>query len=396
MDEKRNTPRNPRRRTPFQVNRRLQAQYLSWLLILTMLLGIGTGILVKDREFSDSENRMLAQFPKITFSSLFDGSFLEGLGDYTADQFPGRDAWISLNLKMNQLLGQKEAGGVYLCGDGYLIQIPEEPNWVQAERNLAAAESFAAKYPDLNMVMTVAPNAVTVLSNLLPANAPARDQREDIAWIQARLDAVQFCDVTDALLAHKDEGVYYKTDHHWTSLGAKYAFHAMTEALNITTVKEEDYTAYPVSNTFEGTLSSKSGSHASRDTVEIFIPHTSIDYYVNYADTGENVSSLYRRSALNQKDHYTVFFGGNHSRVDITTTADTGRCLLLFKDSYANCMVQFLYPYYDHITMIDPRYYYDNIDLVIKSESITDVLFLYNADTFLSDTSLADVLLSEG
>ena len=192
MDENRNIPRSPRRRTPFQVNRRLQAQYLSWLLVLTMLLGIGTGILVKDREFSDSENRMLAQFPEISFSSLLDGSFLEGLGDYTADQFPGRDAWITLNLKMNMALGQKEFNGVYLCEDGYLIQIPQEPNWVQAERNLAAAETFAAKYPDLNMVMTVAPNAVTVLSDLLSANAPARDQREDIAWIQGQLDAVQF------------------------------------------------------------------------------------------------------------------------------------------------------------------------------------------------------------
>lgn len=396
MDENRNIPRSPRRRTPFQVNRRLQAQYLSWLLVLTMLLGIGTGILVKDREFSDSENRMLAQFPKISFSSLLDGSFLEGLGDYTADQFPGRDAWITLNLKMNMALGQKEFNGVYLCEDGYLIQIPQEPNWVQAERNLAAAETFAAKYPDLNMVMTVAPNAVTVLSDLLSANAPARDQREDIAWIQSQLDAVQFCDVTDALAAHSDEYIFYKTDHHWTSLGAKYAFYAMAEHMNLEPIKEGDYTAYPVSNTFQGTLSSKSGSHTSSDTVEIYIPHSGIDYYVTYADTGENISSLYRRSALNEKDHYTVFFGGNHARVDITTTADTGRCLLLFKDSYANCMVQFLFPYYDHITMIDPRYYYDNIDLVIKSESITDVLFLYNADTFLNDTSLADVLLSEG
>ena len=396
MDENRNIPRSPRRRTPFQVNRRLQAQYLSWLLVLTMLLGIGTGILVKDREFSDSENRMLAQFPEISFSSLLDGSFLEGLGDYTADQFPGRDAWITLNLKMNMALGQKEFNGVYLCEDGYLIQIPQEPNWVQAERNLAAAETFAAKYPDLNMVMTVAPNAVTVLSDLLSANAPARDQREDIAWIQGQLDAVQFCDVTDALAAHSDEYIFYKTDHHWTSLGAKYAFYAMAERMNLEPIKEGDYTAYPVSNTFQGTLASKSGSHTSSDTVEIYIPHSGIDYYVTYADTGENISSLYRRSALNEKDHYTVFFGGNHARVDITTTADTGRCLLLFKDSYANCMVQFLFPYYDHITMIDPRYYYDNIDLVIKSESITDVLFLYNADTFLNDTSLADVLLSEG
>ena len=116
------------------------------------------------------------------------------------------------------------------------------------------------------------------------------------------------------------------------------------------------------------------------------------DAFLAYADSGEDISSLYRREALNNKDHYTVFFGGNYSRVDITTTANTGRCLLLFKDSYANCMVQFLYPYFDHITMIDPRYYYDNVELVIRSEAITDVLYLYNADTFLGDTSLADVL----
>jgi len=396
LEEKRNIPRNPRRRTPFQINRRLQGQLLSVLLVGVAVLLLVMGLILPDREFSDSENRKLAQAPRLTLSGALDGSFLQELGDYVADQFPARDMWISLNLSMNKLLGQKEASGVYLCEEDYLIQVPSQPNTVQAERNLAAAESFAEKYPELNMVMTVAPNAVTIHHDLLPENAPARDQLQDLQWIASQLEKVKFHDVTPVLQEHSDEYLYYKTDHHWTSLAAKYAFHSIAQDLNLRTVQPEEYTSYLVSNTFEGTLSSKSGSHGARDSVEIYIPHTSIDYYVNYADTGENISSLYHRDALNTKDHYTVFFGGNYSRVDITTTADTERCLLLFKDSYANCMVQFLYPYFDHITMIDPRYYYDNIDLVIKSESITDVLFLYNADTFLSDTSLADVLLSDG
>jgi hypothetical protein len=87
-----------------------------------------------------------------------------------------------------------------------------------------------------------------------------------------------------------------------------------------------------------------------------------------------------------------VFFGGNHSRLDILTTAQTGRNLLIFKDSYANCFVPLLYPYYEQIVMIDPRYYYDNLQTVVGSEGITDVLFLYNLDTFQSDSSLADVI----
>jgi len=244
------------------------------------------------------------------------------------------------------------------------------------------------------MVMCVAPNAITVPSDKLPENAPARDQEADLAMLQEILEGPTFVDVTKTLKRHNSRYLYYKTDHHWTSLAAAYAYAEIAPVMSLYNPDLETYQVYTVSTTFEGTLSSKSGSHAALDTVDIYVPQTNIDYYVSYPD-GTDISSFYNREALNQKDHYTVFFGGNHSRVDITTTADTGRSLLLFKDSYANCMVQFLYPYFDHITMIDPRYYYDNIDLVIRSEAVTDVLFLYNLDTFLGDTSLADVLVSE-
>ena len=245
----------------------------------------------------------------------------------------------------------------------------------------------------MNMVMCVAPNAVTVLAEKLPENAPVRDQKADLAYIQEGV-SIPFVDVTKALRMHRSEYLFYKTDHHWTSLAAAYAFEQIAPYLDVAAPELHTYKTYTVSTSFEGTLSSKSGSHEARDVVEIYVPDTTIDYFVQYP-TGDPISSLYNRAALDQKDHYTVFFGGNYSRVDITTTANTGRCLLLFKDSYANCMVQFLYPYFDHITMIDPRYYYDNLELVIKSEAVTDVLFLYNADTFLGDTTLADVLTIE-
>jgi hypothetical protein len=384
--------KTPKRRSPYQRSRRLQGKYLSWLLVGCIVLVLVLSLLVKDKDFSESENRSLAQFPKL--SDVMDGTILSDLGDYFADQFPGRDLWMSLNLGVNRLLGQKEASGVYLCEDDYLMQVPSAPNTEQVERNLAAINAFGESHSGLNLVMSVVPNAVTVHADKLPANAPVRDQAADLSLLKSGLTAGTFVDVSTTLKAHSDEYLFYKTDHHWTSLGAYYAFADIAGVLNLSAPLPESYTVHPVSTTFEGTLSSKSGSHSAVDTVEIYVPDTAIDYYVSYPD-GRNISSLYHRDALNVKDHYTVFFGGNHSRVDITTTANTGRCLLLFKDSYANCMVQFLYPYFDHITMIDPRYYYDNVELVIKSEAITDVLFLYNLDTYLGDTSLADVLVSE-
>ena len=394
MENNQNKPR--RRSSPYKRNRRLQGKYLSWLLIGAIVLCLAAGFVVKDREFSDSENRRLAQWPEFSVSAILDGSYLKGMGNYIADQFPGRDGWISLNLKLNQLLGQKESSGVYLCEDDYLMQIPAEPNHEQHERNLKAINTFAEKHPDLNMVMTVAPNAVTVLADKLPENAPVRDQIADLYHIADTLTGVKVVDVTQTLKAHSKEYLYYRTDHHWTSLAAYYAFQTIAPELDITPPNLDEYTIYPVSTTFEGTLSSKSGSHSALDTVEIMVPKSGVEYYVTYnSDNNTNICSLYHRAALDVKDHYTVFFGGNYSRVDITTTVNRERNLLVFKDSYANCMIQFLYPYFDHIVMIDPRYYYDNVEHVITSRSITDVLFLYNADTFLGDTSLADVLVSE-
>jgi len=212
--------------------------------------------------------------------------------------------------------------------------------------------------------------------------------------IQGGLRGVKFADVTQALLEHSSEALFYRTDHHWTSLGAAYAFRGIAPALGIQPPEMDAYTVYTVSTIFEGTLASKSGSHSAVDEVQIYVPDTDVEYYVTYP--GEDpICSMYNREALEQKDHYKVFFGGNYSRVDITTTADTGRNLLVFKDSYANCMMQFLYPHFDHITMIDPRYYYDNVQTVLNSQAITDVLYLYNADTFLTDHSLADVLGTE-
>ena len=383
--------RRPRRASAVQKNRSKQGVMLAILLAAVILVFSLAGLLAKDRAFSENENRSLAQKPQLTWQAVKDGSYLSDLSAYIADQFPGRDTWLSVNLGMHKLLGAKESGGVYLGKEGYLLQIPGAPNEEQLDRNLSAMEAFAKAYPDINMVASIVPNAVSVLSENLPANAPVRSQQADLKGIQGKLSTVQFVDVTDTLEQHDDEQLFYRTDHHWTSLAAAYTFGKLAPSFEITAPTLSSYQRYRVSTSFEGTLASKSGSHKVSDTVEIFVPDTRIEYFVEYPE-GSPVCSMYNAEALDAKDHYTVFFGGNYPRVDITTTADTERCLLVFKDSYANCMIQFLYPYFDHITMVDPRYYYDSVEQIISSEAITDVLFLYNLDTFLSDASLADTL----
>ena len=360
------------------------------LLGFTILFTLLTFLLPK-RDFSERENRKLADAPAISATALADGSFARNAESWFADHFFSRDFWVTLQLKYRTLLGRRENGGVWLGRKGSLFLIPQEPDEEALSRNLTAIDAFAAAHSSVNTYMAIIPNAFTVQPDLLPDNAPAPDQTEQLDQIREQLRNVRFLDVTEALRNRGNEYLYYRTDHHWTSLGAYVAFTDMAPALGID-APVKDYEVFPVSVGFYGTLAAKSGRFSKPDSVEIYLPQTDVIYNVTYIDTMTKTASLYDRDALQGTDHYAVFFGGNYSRVDISTTAGTGRRLLLFKDSYANCLMQFLYPYFDEIVMIDPRYYYDNAEPLLRQHSFTDVLYLYNCDTFLNDTSLADVL----
>lgn len=387
--------------TPKQ-QRRLAAQRRRWhnvllagIFLLIIVLFAIINLCTKNREFSDTENRSLAQKPAFSLTALADGSYFSGLTDYYNDQFFTRDGWISLKLKEDSLLGRKESGGVYLGKNGYLIGAPDTPDEAALQHTAEAIRQFASQYPDISMQMMLVPGAASILAEYLPNNAPVRNQQQDIADTAALLgDSVRQIDVSNMLSAHAAEDIYYKTDHHWTSLGARYAFEAASASLGISE-PVSNYDVYTVATDFEGTLASKSGSHSQTDTVQIFIPQgKDVEYYVTYSDSQEKVCSMYQSACLEDKDKYTVFFGGNHPLLEIRTTANNGRSILIFKDSYANCFIQFLTPYFENIVLIDPRYYYDSVELVMNSYGITDVLFLYSANTFLTDTSLADVLSS--
>ena len=100
-------------------------------------------------------------------------------------------------------------------------------------------------------------------------------------------------------------------------------------------------------------------------------------------------------SILSEKDNYEVFLKGNHPLVKIRTNTKNNKNLLIFKDSYANSFVPFLIKDFSNIILVDPRYYYDDIYKLIKNENVSDILYLYNANTFFNYTSLSLVLNNE-
>ncbi|MGI6094885.1 MAG: DHHW family protein [Lachnospiraceae bacterium] len=378
--------------------RRLNQVYsrLAIIFAVVLLVVLIVNIIKPSTDFSTSENRVLAQRPEFTWESVKSGKFMSEFESYVSDQFFMRDQWITLKLYEDKLLGKKESNGVYLGKDGYLMGVLGTPDWDNVNKNAQSIGEFAARHADIPVYMALVPNAAYILESKMPSGAPVRDQAKDIADVMSAAGSqVKPIDVIETLKKHAEEDIYYKTDHHWTSLGAYYAFYDVATAMNISG-PETEYNIYTVADDFQGTLASKSGYHGSKDRVQIYEPkNVNPDYIVLYTEEGEKTTSIYSSDALKEQDKYTVFFGGNHARIEISTTQKEQKNLLLFKDSYANCFVQFLLPYYQNIVIVDPRYFYDDVDSIIENYAITDVLFLYNADTFLSDNSIADVLAVE-
>lgn len=392
------TPEEKRRRKEKLFYQRSSKIYfkMAGIFLFFLIIAFAFNLFSKDKKYSESENRMLAQKPEFSMANLASGKYMKDMEDYVTDQFFIRDKWINLKVLEDLALGKRESNGVYIGKKDHLMEIPTAPNQKALDNNLDAISNFSASHPDINTVMTLIPNAAYVYNHLVPRNAPVRDQEADIKYVQSAVGtSLNFVDLTKTMTSHKDEEIYYKTDHHWTTLGAKYAFDALSTALGIDSPTQE-YTIYPVTHSFQGTLTSKSGYDKGKDTIELYIPqNVNTDCVVNFVDEGKRTASMYESSALENKDKYEVFFGGNHSRVDISTPMEGKKNLLLFKDSYANCFIPFLVPYYRNIIVIDPRYYYDNIESLITDNEITDILFLYNVNTFLGDTSLGDVLVAE-
>ena len=358
------------------------------IFILAVLI---INFIVPDKGFSQKENRVLASRPAISVSQLTSGKFADGYETYVNDQFFLRDWWITLRAASQRILGNTKENGVFLGKNGYLMEDFTAPSQERLNRTVNAMADFAARHSELPQYALIAPNAVNILSDKLPALAAATDQNPSLDATASALEkaGVTFVDVRDTLSQHKEDNIYYHTDHHWTTQGAYFAYLQLAKVLGINS-SSISYDKLPVSKSFQGTLSAKSGFRASKkEEMDVFLPRDEVpSSVVNYVDEQKKTASFYDTSQLETRDKYAMFFGGNHSKVVITTPTEENRTLLIIKDSYANSLVPFLAPFYRKIVLVDPRYFYDDLEELIQVEEIQEVLYLYNANTFYADTSL--------
>ena len=368
------------------------------LFILLLFVFMLVNIAVPDREISEEENRVLEMRPSLSMGTVMNGDFMEQWENYQSDQFAGRDFWRSFKVALDRLGGARMENGVYIGKDGQLMEEIEVPDDGQLEANLSALRQFTEDWPDIRTTVMLIPDAACILSDSLPAFAAVEDQRQLFGVAEQRLgDSVNWVDTVSILNNHTSDKLYYKTDHHWTTQAAFYVFRESASSLGIEGEVGDGFVSYTVSDDFNGVLAAKSGIGLSeKETIDIYAPTQGDDDVVlSYVDERRKTTSLYDSSKLETRDQYSVLLGGNASVIDIKTVSSSQKRLLVLKDSFANCFIPFLAPYYREIVVVDPRYCSGTMEDIMDTYRITDVLVLYSGNTFFTDNHLSGVLTGE-
>lgn len=363
---------------------------------LAIVFGVlALAIATPDREKSESENRVLKQLPSVSLSSIFDGSFMKNFETYFNDQFPFRDKLISLKTDFERSLGKHDENGVYIGRDGFLFEEPAKVDSDKIKELTDAIAKFSKSNQKLKKAFILSPNASDILKDKLPPALNLADRSDAFKTVEKSLSSFSWIDCKETFEKQKDKtSLFYRTDHHWTTRAAFLAFKGLSNEWKLGAANKS-FSFYTVSDSFRGTLSSTAAVNDSQDKIEICVPKNQVGKYtVLYESSGRKTATLFENEKLLQKNQYEVFLGGNYDKVIISTTAETTATLLVFKDSYANCLLPMLTPYFSKIVVIDPRYFSDSLKGVMSETQFTHILFVYNMDTFLGDSSLAATLES--
>lgn len=358
---------------------------------------------------SEIEKRSLASLPNYSFDALKSGDFFKGFDQFFGDNFIYRESFVALGQTVHSLRGVQSEDSLQLVdtyGDNTFADTPfdevnvelenEDPVTILFKENVALtlhkfypqkAESYAKA---VNSFATTLDPSVQVYSVLIPdriefetdpqLSSLSSSEKETINYVNTYLDKrIQPIDIYSKLSDNSRAYIYFKTDHHWTALGAYYGYSAFVAALGETPIPLTDYKVKRFENFLGSRFALNANLEKNPDYVDVY-------QYKNYDlltfeifSAGDYASApLLDMTYTTQQNIYGVFMGGDHPLAKITSTNDNDKKILVIKDSYGNAFTPFLAPHYQETFIVDPRYIDDSFDIksLIIENNITEVLFI--------------------
>lgn len=384
--------------------------------------------------YSEAEKRELTNFPEFSVQALLDGSYFDGIGTWYSDTFPFREMFINANSKIKSFygIGDSISGFVDEMGDDIPV-IPEMPSdgetvtqpivtdpptteppdkidesLIQKLSSVIIVDNAAYEYYSFirstadgyaatvnravnalkgksRVFCMVIPTSIDImLDDDIRKNVSTTSQNDAINYIYSVTspEAVKI-KLYEPLRAHRDEYIYFRTDHHWTALGAYYAYCEYASAVGFTPAALTDFEEKQFDNfvgAFYNDTDKDPALEKDPDTVYAYKPVGNVK--LEYTDKKGNkvkwpvISDV---SGWSRSSKYSTFIGGDQPYTHIVNSDITdGSSCLVIKESFGNAMVPFLTANYAEVHVIDYRYWKGDINEFAKKNGIDDVIFLNN------------------
>lgn len=338
----------------------------AFLLVLSLWCFFGT-----KATYSESERRVLANFPEVTWEAIASGEFAADFEDHATDCFPARDTWRSIKAYTSlKLLGQKDNNDIFLA-DGHISKLEYPMNTAMLDHAISLFAQVKEKYlGDNSVYFCVIPDKNKDLAQL-KMDYPALEK-----YMQDGLDFATPISISD-LLTPED---YYYTDTHWRQEKITDVAQRLAGAMG--TDISAQYTQVTLESPFYGVYAGQSALHCEPDTIVYLTNDTIAGLQVEGAD------AVYDLKKADSRDPYELFLSGNQPVIKVTNPQNPdGKRLILFRDSFGSSIAPLLAEGYSEITLVDLRYINSQLlDRFVDFEN-ADVLFLYS--TILLNNSLA-------
>ncbi len=420
------------KRKPSNKGKFVLLQIASFALTITVISIIGLIIPLRPKE-SVSEKRKLAEFPKITFDSLKSGDFFDGFNTWYSDSYPGREGLVALNSKIKSYYGIKSLkddtvkihgdvqkgddipdeydpnsavtenstaednydkidangdsqsiGAVFVVGNRafeyYNFSQAQANNYISSMNKLAEKLSGKAKVYDM-----IVPTSIGVtLPDSYMGNINSSDQEKAIDYINSGLNGqIVKVPILKTLMSHRSEYIYFNTDHHWTQLGAYYAYCDFAKSAGITANPLDKYEKAEFDG-FLGTFYNDTGKipelKSNPDTIYAYKPNSSAKMV--YTDAkGQQISwpIVNDVSKYPESVKYSCFIAGDNPYTEIHNPQITdGSSIMVVKESFGNALVPFLVENYENVYVIDYRHFNGSISKTITDKKIDTVLYINN------------------
>lgn len=403
-------------------------QIISFALTIAIISVIGLIIPLRPKE-SVSEKRKLAEFPKLTFESLKSGDFFDGFNSWYSDSYPGREKIVGLNSKIKSYYGIKSTvnihgdvqkgddipekydpdaavtqentseenydkidiggdtqsiGAVFVVGNRafeyYNFSQPQANRYISSMNTLSEKLSGKAKVYDM-----IVPTSIGItLPDSYMGHINSSDQGKAIDYINSGLNGqIIKVPIFKTLMSHRSEYIYFNTDHHWTQLGAYYAYCEFARIAGITVNPLEKYEKVEFDG-FRGTFYNDTGKipelKSNPDTIYAYKPNSSAKMVYTDSKGSQNSWPIINDvTKYPESVKYSCFIAGDNPYTEIRNPEITdGSSIMVVKESFGNALIPFLVENYETIYIIDYRHYSGSVSKIDLEKNIDTVLYINN------------------